>query len=76
MFSCFFVLSLCDKQLRRKILVKHYGAPINDIEDYLEFLSRFIAPLPKGKDFEIRVHAWNPPAINWNSFQTYKKSAR
>ena len=51
-------------QLALAILLEHYGAPIEAIEEHQEFLRRFIAPLPKGKDFEIEIHPWKPLSLN------------
>ena len=51
-------------QLAFAILLEHYGAPIDSIERYEEFQKKFITPLPKGKDFEIQVHNWQPPSLN------------
>ena len=43
-------------QLALAILLEHYGAPIDAIDEYKDFLRKFIAPLPKGEDFEIDIH--------------------
>ena len=43
-------------QLALAILLEHYGAPIDAIDNYKDFLLRFIAPLPNGEDFEIEIH--------------------
>lgn len=51
-------------QLALAILLEHYGAPINAIEQYEDFMRQFITPLPKGKDFEIEIHTWKPPSLN------------
>lgn len=51
-------------QLAFAILLEHYGAPISAIEQYEEFQTKFITPLPKGKDFEIEIHTWKPSSLN------------
>ncbi len=51
-------------QLALAILLEHYGTPMNAIEEYQDFLRRFIAPLPKGKDFKIEIHTWKPASLN------------
>ena len=51
-------------QLALAILIDHYGAPIDAIDEYSEFLTKFIAPLPKGEDFEIEIHQWKLPSLN------------
>jgi hypothetical protein len=51
-------------QLAFAILLEHYGAPIDAIEQYKEFQRKFITPLPKGKDFEIEIHAWPLSSFN------------
>ncbi|HBH49669.1 MAG TPA: hypothetical protein DDX98_13570 [Bacteroidales bacterium] len=51
-------------QLALAILIEYYGAPIDAIEQYKELQKKFITPLPKEKDFEIEIHAWQPPSLN------------
>lgn len=52
------------QQLALAILLEHYGTPMIAIEEYQDFLRRFIVLLPKGKDFEIEIHAWKPSSLN------------
>jgi hypothetical protein len=51
-------------QLALAILLEYYGAPIDAIDNYKDFLRRFIAPLHPGRDFEIEVHTWKPQSLN------------
>jgi len=52
------------EQLALAILLEHYGAPIDAIEEYEDFMRKFITPLPKDKDFETEIHSWKPPSLN------------
>lgn len=51
-------------QLALAILLEHYGAPINAIEQYEDFKEKFITPLKTGNDFEIEINPWKPSSLN------------
>lgn len=51
-------------QLALAILLEHYGAPIDAIEQYEDFKEKFITPLKTDKDFEIEIQTWKQSSLN------------